>query len=214
MGTLQSARFGLGLATCFACGGGAAAQSASTFNFHSITDPSSWKVGAFAGQFNNRSEQILLYMPWRATNTYAAEYIAAADAVYTFINIPRVPLNAELDFSASAHFGEQEFAEFTVTPVLRWTWFPWNNWIYTNLRYGALGPSVTTELSNLEARGTVNKQTSYFLAGGVEELTFAPSKESPWEAFFRIHHRSGVFGLINGVDGGSNYVTFGWRSQL
>jgi hypothetical protein len=48
----------------------------------------------------------------------------------------------------------------------------------------------------------------------LEELTFAPSKESPWEAFFRIHHRFGVFGLINGVDGGSNSVTVGWRSQL
>jgi hypothetical protein len=29
-----------------------------------------------------------------------------------------------------------------------------------------------------------------------------------------VHHRSGIFGLINGVNGGSNYLSFGFRIFL
>jgi hypothetical protein len=233
--TSRFAKLGLGLAASIAFSNTAAAQSASpslstwltptpmagwappsTFNFDPIAARSSWKVGAFAGEFNGAVGLFPVIYPTGPTSgpTWAPGYIAGADAVYTAINFPKIPLNFELDFSASAHFGNQEFAEFAVVPAVRWTWFPWNNWIYTNFRIGAGGPSVTTALSTLEANRTKNKYTTYFLAGGLEEVTFAPSRESPWEVFVRIHHRSGVFGLIDGVSGGSNYVTFGWRTQL
>jgi hypothetical protein len=185
-----------------------------TFVFNSFTDRSAWKVGAFAGQFNRDPEYVLWVTPWIAYNKFWNAYIAGADAVYTMFRFPKVPLNFEIDFSASAHFGGQDYAELAASPAVRWTWFPWNNWIYTNFRIGALGPSVTTALSRFEAKNTNNKYTTYFLCAGVEEWTFAPSPDSPWEVFFRVQHRSGIFGLIDGVDGGSNYLTLGWRTQL
>ena len=35
-----------------------------------------------------------------------------------------------------------------------------------------------------------------------------------WAGFVRLHHRSGIFGLINGVTGGSTYMTFGLRKRF
>jgi len=99
-------------------------------------------------------------------------------------------------------------------PELRWKWFPWNDFIYTNARIGPLGVSYTTGLSRLEASDCANEHTSKFLNLDVAEWTFAPSAESSWEVFLRNQHRSGIFGLINGVNGGSNYVNAGFRMSF
>ncbi|MGD0635843.1 MAG: hypothetical protein ABSA13_16580 [Beijerinckiaceae bacterium] len=46
------------------------------------------------------------------------------------------------------------------------------------------------------------------------EATIAPSEDSPWEIFAGLHHRSGIFGLINHSHGGSNYWMTGIRFDV
>ena len=184
------------------------------FTFHPINEPANWRVGAFAGQFNSDPESVLFVAPFLAYSHFSPAYVAGVNAVWTVASVPVIPLELELDMSATGHFGGQGYAEGAIVPSVRWTWFPWNAWVYTNIRIGALGPSFTTADSQLEAYNTLNNYTRRWLSGGLFEWTFAPAATSTWEAFLRIHHRSGVFGLIDGVYGGSNYVSFGARFKL
>ena len=43
------------------------------------------------------------------------------------------------------------------------------------------------------------------------EFEFTLKKKTPWSAFVRVHHRSGIFGLFDGVTGGSDYLCLGIR---
>lgn len=185
-----------------------------SFTFHPPNDPSNWRVGAFAGKFNAAPESVLFVAPFLGYRKFSPAYVGGLNAVWTVLSVPKIPLEIELDLSATSHFGGQNYYEGAVVPSLRWTWFPWNNLVYTNFRFGVLGPSFTTIDSQLEAYNTLNNYTRRWLSGGLFEWTFAPAATSSWEAFMRIHHRSGVFGLIDGVYGGSNYVSFGARFKL
>ena len=59
------------------------------------------------------------------------------------------------------------------------------------------------DLSELETGST--RLLNYLLI----EATFAPPKEEHWALVFRIHHRSGIFGVFDDVSGGSNVIALG-----
>ena len=47
------------------------------------------------------------------------------------------------------------------------------------------------------------------------EVAFGiPGTAKAWEAFFRIHHRSGAFGMFNEVVGGSDFLCLGGRYRF
>jgi hypothetical protein len=81
---------------------------------------------------------------------------------------------------------------------------------YTNVRLG-LGLSYVTGISSWELQSSDNKTGSRLLIFVVPEVTLASSEHSRGEAFIRVHHRSGAYGLVNGVYGGSNYLCVGFR---
>jgi hypothetical protein len=45
------------------------------------------------------------------------------------------------------------------------------------------------------------------------EVTCAPPQTRDWSLFLRIHHRSGVFGLVSDADG-SNFIGLGLRHHF
>lgn len=175
-------------------------------------DLSSWRFGVYGGALNSDYLHNLEFAPWHSASMFLPAYLAAVDATYSVMEFPYVPAGLDLDVVAAAHFGGQQYGEFVVVPELRWKWFPWNNYLYTNFRIGPLGASYDTSISRLEASETKGGRTSQFLNALAEEVTFAPSASSKWEVFVRIQHRSGMYGRIDGVDGGTNYVTAGWRT--
>ena len=107
---------------------------------------------------------------------------------------------------------DQIYEEFAFTPTLRWKWFPWNDYVYTNLRFGPLGISYVTAIPTIEFKHSLNGKDSQLLNALVWEITLAPSVESKWETFLRIHHRSGIYGHVNGADSGANWVSVGLRT--
>ena len=46
------------------------------------------------------------------------------------------------------------------------------------------------------------------------ELTLGLPSLPQWSASFRIHHRSGAYGLISDAEGGSHYGTVGLRLRF
>jgi hypothetical protein len=182
----------------------------------SAGDISSWSFGAFAGIYNTGRLIILEVEPWRVRNDWERDYMIGASAVYKIAHLPWFPVDFELDLSVGdlIQRGQPANWEFGASPELRWKWFPWNSFLYTNCRWGPTGISYTTGLSPVEASQTTHDRTSRFLNLDVFEWTFSPGEQSRWEAFIRNQHRSGVYGLINGVSGGSNYVNIGARVRF
>ena len=166
-------------------------------------------VGMYVGELYKRSYLTILYQP--ANVDLSSTYLAAVNIDYRLYGPRVVPIQFEGEVDFDKHFGEADEYEVVVAPVVRWTSFPWNRYLYTNVRVAAMGISYVTGVSAWERENSGNDRGSNLLQFGALEIAFAARKDSPGEFFFRVHHRSGIFGLINGVNGGSNYLSCGYR---
>ena len=177
-------------------------------------DMENWQLGAYVGRYNHARLRDFAIFPLRHFGDWDHGYMVALDASCSLAHLPHVPLDVELDINVSYHFGEGSFFEFATAPMFRWKWFPWNNLVYTTYRTGPFGASYTTGLSSLEETDTAGGHTTRFLNLYLAEWTFSKDKQAPWEVFLRVHHRSGIYGRIDDVHGGSNYPSVGWRSHF
>lgn len=116
----------------------------------------------------------------------------------------------------SLNSGHHTYEEFNAVIVARWLAFPWDDIIDTSIAFGE-GISYATKNPPVEIDQhdqfhgrdyPVSKWLNYLLL----EYTFSLPKVLPnWSVFYRIHHRSGIYGTINHYQRGSNFVTFGFR---
>ena len=120
-------------------------------------------------------------------------------------------LDVELEGNIVRRFGDDDSWEFNAALFFRWDKFPWQVQIYTTVAIGALGPSYATGISDGERRKSGNDEGSRLLHYMAPEITFSPPSNHDIAVIMRVHHRSGVFGLFDGVDGGSNFVSIGLR---
>lgn len=167
------------------------------------------RVGGYLGALSQQGFLNTLYAPWRTH--LEPNYLADIHAVYTVDRCTRLPLDIEVEGGIAKRFGEDHQIEVDLAPVVRWKQFPWNEYLYTNLRVGLVGASYVNSISSWEQENSDNGRGSRFLNFLVPELTFASAADASWESLIRIHHRSGIYGMINGVQGGSNYISVGIR---
>ncbi|MFH2065133.1 MAG: hypothetical protein ABIK15_08040 [Pseudomonadota bacterium] len=127
----------------------------------------------------------------------------------------------------SQNTGFNKHNEFNLLLVLRWHEFPWNRHVKTTFGFGE-GLSYATEKPPLEKdphyilhpalyENSPNDEpyeTSRLLNYLMFDLTFALPDYPQYQVFCRLHHRSGVFGLMNEHTVGSNYLTGGFRYQF
>ena len=107
---------------------------------------------------------------------------------------------------------EQSFQELAGSFNLRYDFA--DNWINLDSISLVNGLSLTTEEPEYEEETTLNGQTSNLLYYLMLDVAFDLPCTAKWQLVFRVHHRSGVFGLIDNVDGGSNYLGIGLRYPL
>ncbi len=119
-------------------------------------------------------------------------------------------LSLENEMNITRHSGEQDHLEANFAASFRWWTFPWDNWVETTLAHG-IGPSFAAEHPPVEEND--DDTADRFLLFMQTEFTFAPPVDSRWEFLVRIHHRSGVFGLIS-EDSGSNFLAGGFRYRF
>lgn len=117
-------------------------------------------------------------------------------------------IDFELEGQVAKHFGDQDHWEFNGLVVARWLPFPWDHVIDTSFAMGE-GLSYATETPELEARH--HDETSQFLDYLMFEFAFSLPSVPEWSLITRIHHRSGAYGLFNGVHGASNAWGVGLR---
>lgn len=139
-------------------------------------------------------------------------YIVAVTASRTLWHFESVPISIELDAMAGGRFGDDSMVEVGITPVVRWRDFPWNDFIYTNLRFGPVGLSYLSEPSDLEKTSKGSAQLQNLL---VIEVTAADPDDTSTEFFFRHHHRCDLFDTMNSHGGnGTDFLTRGMRKRF
>lgn len=115
-------------------------------------------------------------------------------------------LQVEIEAQLGQHAGDQDHTEVNAAVVVRWLPFWWDRIVETSLGVGE-GLSYAFQIPKIEA--DQHDETSKLLNYLMFDLEFAPPGPSPWSVFVRLHHRSGVDGLFDGVRGGSNALAVG-----
>jgi hypothetical protein len=174
-----------------------------------MADRGPLSVGMYFGDLFKSGLPNVLYEPQRME--FSPSYLIALNVDYRIYRFERLPLQFEGEFNLGKRFEGANQFDISVTPMARWMSFPWNRLLYTNLRAGALGFSYATGISDWERQNSGDNKGSRLLQFLVVELTFASSEHSRGEAFVRVHHRSGDYGLFDGSSGGSNYLAVGYR---
>jgi hypothetical protein len=116
----------------------------------------------------------------------------------------------EFETQFTKHIGEQSHYEFNLVFAIRMRYNPFSTYMPLSLALGN-GISYATEVPVIEERSRTNINATKLLNYLMLEIAAEIPKTENWELIGRIHHRSGVFGLYNGVRGGSNIMTAGLR---
>ena len=115
-------------------------------------------------------------------------------------------LGLELEGQLVNHTGnEDSFKEFVVASNVRLHELPWER-IKVTVASG-IGLSLATTVPDRERKDHSN--ANQLLCYLMYEATFSLPKYERWSLVPRMHHRSGIFGLFDGVHGGSNYPSLG-----
>jgi len=167
-----------------------------------------WFLSIYGGQVSDTAFNEVIRF-----NTQFEDYYLAAVALGKELWFYRETLALEAEGQIVQHFKGKEHQEFNAALILRWLPFPWDDTIDTSIAIGN-GISYATrdpEFEIKEADDNITSQTLYYL---MLEIAFALPGESRWGVFTRVHHRSSVFGLIDGVFAASNYVCAGIRYKF
>jgi hypothetical protein len=117
-------------------------------------------------------------------------------------------IDLELEGQIVKHFEGQDHWEFHGLGAIRWLPFPWDKYLDTSFASG-VGLSYATQTPKVEEDLRGDGQTAQLLVYLMLELDVALPHSAHWSMVTRIHHRSGAFGLFNGVTGASNAWGFG-----
>ena len=133
--------------------------------------------------------------------------LAVSRKVYSFSK----HLDLELEGQGVKHMGGQHHWEFNGLFALRWLTFPWNKYIDTTL---AIGDGLSYAARTPKIEEEIHENTSQLLSYLMLEMTFALPKTPKWNLVFRLHHRSGIFGLFDGIEGASNAFGIGLKYKF
>lgn len=137
-------------------------------------------------------------------------WLGAAAWGYTFARGQRT--RWELEGQLVRHTGLQHHWEANAVVAVRWMDFPWDHYLDTRIAFGN-GLSYASEVPPLEPGGELDRdeESTRLLNYVMVETEFTLPRNTPWSAFLRVHHRSGIYGLFDGIDGGSNFIGIGMR---
>jgi hypothetical protein len=123
-------------------------------------------------------------------------------------------IEIEPEFGIGKRFGNVRAVEIWGALYFRWTYFPWNDYLKTTIGVNT-GLNYATDIEAEERQGSVpGHKGSHILHNFSPEMTFAPPTIPSFEVLLNYHHRSGMYGLINGVYGGTQFATLGLRYRF
>ena len=161
-----------------------------------------WFVSLYGGEVGHGSLGDTLGGDLKFKGNHHFVIGAVGKELYTWRHYIRL----EAEGHIGQHWGEKSHNEFNAVFVARWLPFWWDHIVDTSFAVGE-GLSYATRTPAIEKKQ--HDDTSKLLNYLMFELEVTTPKPSHWSGFFRIHHRSGVDGLFNGVRGASNALAVG-----
>ncbi len=175
-----------------------------------------WAVMGFWGRLtNDEIAQVMAFQyTLNAERLYSLEVshqLAADNPVRLFFQ----PLVTTVEVAANGTYRDDPVGsiyEFNPYFLVRWANFPWNKYLATSFAIGE-GISYDTQPLPMEydEEGNPGPRLLNYL---MFEATFALPKYPQLELVWRIHHRSGVFGLYSSEVTGSTAVGVGIRYRF
>ena len=166
-------------------------------------NPYPWHLTLYAGiQAQDSLRDVYTFQARFVDDTYMVDLALARD-FYQYKDW----LRFELEGQVAKHFGRKDDQwEFVGLVILRWLAFPWDDTLDTSLALGE-GLSYYTKVSEIELEESPDAQKvlNYLLI----EVTLGLPDYPQWDLSLRIHHRSGIWGLVG--ESGSNILCAGVR---
>ena len=143
------------------------------------------------------------------------EHVQSAELAYTLNkdNVVRrffSPVVGVVQLAANVAIrqGSNEPTIYEFDPYIgfRWANFPWNKTVMTTFALGE-GISYASHVPAIERSNS--KETKQLLNYMLVEVTVAAPAYPRLQLMFRIHHRSGAFGLYGAGNSGSNVIGLG-----
>ncbi|MBB5222702.1 hypothetical protein HNP73_002638 [Amaricoccus macauensis] len=120
-------------------------------------------------------------------------------------------VSLEPEVGIGQRFGRQKATEVWGALFVRYHGFPWDGVVRTTVAVST-GLNWASDKTAVERdRNQNDEEGSHVLHFLAPEVTFSLPSHPGAELLFRMHHRSGIFGLINGASGGAQYATVGLR---
>lgn len=185
---------------------------------HGVPEDGAWRatgsaveIGGFTGALTRGN----IFQAWLLQPGLARSGVVGAVAGWEvagwFASTGEQVGGIELEASASQHFGWQTHAELTLAGALRWHAFLFGDTLRASASVGqGVSWATATPLSEQRRWGNDQRLLSY----NSYELTLGDPARPDVELVFRLHHRSGVFGLFGGVHEGSNVALMGLRYRF
>jgi hypothetical protein len=179
-------------------------------------------VMAFGGIASETNFAEILYMPWNAElndiGVLGASYSHRFGTVNELFGGGGLghlgdDFTIEGEIGTSVRFGDESLGEGWAALYVRYDGLPWNETVYTTIGVNT-GLSYLTDISEFEKGRDSEGRASQLLHYMGPELTFADPENKDLELVLRYHHRSGVFGLFDGVVSGSTFISAGVRVRF
>ena len=160
----------------------------------------------------------MLGIKWRWTKTYlfATEVNYTPDPNNIFRRLFSY-IKATFEVSGNITYQDDKngsLFEFNPYFDIRWNHFPWNHFIKTSIAIGE-GISYATRHPFQEVRDPKKAEEAKTLLNYLMfEVGLSLPKYPQWQVFFRIHHRSGAYGLFCRGLIGSTAIGFGLRYRF
>lgn len=183
-----------------------------------------WRVGIYSGQW---ADTRLPYLPYNAatgrltfdesylTSVILSRHLLTRDLFIPHTSIGIADARIELEGTANFHSGLQTHEEVTLGVMLRTR--DYNLASAGTINFGwangfsyALSPPAHEYGTNL-VRGEDTVQFQYYMGF---EAEYAHTSWEQLSVFARLHHRSGIYGVISPSRTGSNIIGLGVRLRL
>lgn len=167
-----------------------------------------WFASYYIGQYSDTAFNEIIRFNTELESSYVHVLSVGKE-----LGVYKDKIQYELEAQVSKHTGDQDHEEINAVFTLRWLPFWWDDYLDTSFAFGN-GVSYATEDPPLEIRDSDDDETSKWLYYFLVEMAVGVPKTTDWDLFVRIHHRSSVFGAIDNVMAGSNFVGLGLRYRF
>lgn len=121
-------------------------------------------------------------------------------------------VDLELEFQIGKHVESGGPFQLNSVFIIRWKRTPWERLFQSSFAFGN-GLSFASQPPEIERTdGRKGSKLLYYIS--LEFLFPLPVEANNLNAFIRVHHRSGVFGLLDDSRAGSDFLTLGMRYDL